>query len=514
MSARRLSLPAASLVVALALGGSACSGSAGPAGLEGAPGKNALVNLVPEPAGAHCANGGIAVQTGLDANGNGQLDASEVDASKTQYACNGSTGSTTSPTLNRVTAENAGTHCAEGGIRIESGVDANLNGVLDDTEVNPALTQYVCQAALGARIYFGDLTVASTADLAQLDGIEIVVGNVTFVGSFGGSLSVPQLQVVTGDLEIDDAAPTAALAPSGTPAFDISFPQLRQVSNLYVYSEYASSFSAPALMQVGTIDLEVTDLAALDLLALKAVGQFELYGSQLTALSLPAVTEASLYMEGTPSLQSISAPSLTAAFLELYDAPVLTTLDFPVLASIASGSSAYGTDALSICSVEALNAAAFSRGSSGAISYPGDDTACDPTQLCLYVTVGSSDQTYRQCFQRESFGAAQSTCQSLGGNLLVLDDANEFSAISPLFQSGRFLQNSWIGYSDAAVEGTWSWVSEVTGYVPASGEFWNEGEPNNSGGNENCAVLFSNGLANDADCGTQNTFVCEMAATP
>lgn len=47
---------------------------------SGANGKNALVKTTTEAAGTNCANGGIKVESGLDSNNNGTLDPSEITA--------------------------------------------------------------------------------------------------------------------------------------------------------------------------------------------------------------------------------------------------------------------------------------------------------------------------------------------------------------------------------------------------------------------------------------------------
>ena len=40
---------------------------------------------------------------------------------------------------------------------------------------------------------------------------------------------------------------------------------------------------------------------------------------------------------------------------------------------------------------------------------------------------------------------------------------------------------------------------------------WNSGEPNNSGGNENCALMYTNTAGwNDASCSSNHDFVCEI----
>jgi hypothetical protein len=52
--------------------------------------KPQLVNVVAEPAGKNCSDGGQAIETGNDTNGDGKLEASEV--TNTSYVCNGTAG--------------------------------------------------------------------------------------------------------------------------------------------------------------------------------------------------------------------------------------------------------------------------------------------------------------------------------------------------------------------------------------------------------------------------------------
>jgi hypothetical protein len=67
-------------------------GVAGTNGINGTNGLNALVKTTLEPAGANCATGGTKVETGLDANNNGVLDLAEINAAQTTYVCNGLQG--------------------------------------------------------------------------------------------------------------------------------------------------------------------------------------------------------------------------------------------------------------------------------------------------------------------------------------------------------------------------------------------------------------------------------------
>jgi hypothetical protein len=67
-------------------------GVTGATGAQGLPGKNTLIATTAEPAGANCATGGVKQEYGQDTNGNGVLDASEINAALTKYVCNGATG--------------------------------------------------------------------------------------------------------------------------------------------------------------------------------------------------------------------------------------------------------------------------------------------------------------------------------------------------------------------------------------------------------------------------------------
>jgi uncharacterized protein (TIGR02145 family) len=70
------------------------AGQTGVQGPQGPAGKNALIRTTPEAAGANCANGGVKIEAGLDADGNGTLSDAEVNSSQTKYLCNGATGAT------------------------------------------------------------------------------------------------------------------------------------------------------------------------------------------------------------------------------------------------------------------------------------------------------------------------------------------------------------------------------------------------------------------------------------
>ena len=90
-------------------GADGAQGPAGPDGQDGADGQdglNALVSMTPESAGSNCANGGTRIDVGVDDNSNGVLEASEID--QTQYVCDG--GSSNNTMLTSISSRPANIH--------------------------------------------------------------------------------------------------------------------------------------------------------------------------------------------------------------------------------------------------------------------------------------------------------------------------------------------------------------------------------------------------------------------
>ncbi|MFY2563546.1 DUF7151 family protein [Corallococcus terminator] len=99
-----------------------------------------LTRRAPVPPGEHCAHGGEALLAGSDENDDGQLSDDEADS--IEYFC-----ATALPrAAQRTREEPASVRCEHGGRAVETGIDADLDGVLDDTEEVTA-TEYVCATA-------------------------------------------------------------------------------------------------------------------------------------------------------------------------------------------------------------------------------------------------------------------------------------------------------------------------------------------------------------------------------
>jgi OmcA/MtrC family decaheme c-type cytochrome len=97
-----------------------------------------LTVITIEPPGPNCPDGGTKIEVGVDTNNNGTLDPSELAAGHTSYVCGGENS------LVRASAEPPGSNCPFGGTKIETGLDTNNDGTLDASEVNAAATTYVC----------------------------------------------------------------------------------------------------------------------------------------------------------------------------------------------------------------------------------------------------------------------------------------------------------------------------------------------------------------------------------
>jgi len=125
------------------------------------------------PGDVDCPNGGILVETGIDENANGVLDATEVDTSK--KVCNGLN------TLVDIKPEPVSINCPSGGIRIDAGIDTNTDGILDTNEITQ--TSFVCATASGS-------TGWQVASLIEFDNSDSAEPPDVMVDSAGNAVAV------------------------------------------------------------------------------------------------------------------------------------------------------------------------------------------------------------------------------------------------------------------------------------------------------------------------------------
>ena len=144
-------------------------------GAPGANGINALVRQEDETSGVNCTFGGRRILSGMDENGDGYLDNSEITS--VGYACNGAPGAPGHSTIFTTTTEPSGVNCAAGGYRIQSGLDTNDNGILDASEITQ--NHYVCHGSNGTD---GTNSLVKVTDIAAGSTCGPVAGNLIEVG--------------------------------------------------------------------------------------------------------------------------------------------------------------------------------------------------------------------------------------------------------------------------------------------------------------------------------------------
>ena len=105
-----------------------------------------------------------------------------------------------------------------------------------------------------------------------------------------------------------------------------------------------------------------------------------------------------------------------------------------------------------------------------------------------YLFCGSQYNSATSSFvyvdQAKSFDDARAYCRANYHDLASIHSSSENAAVAALCPG-----TCWIGGSDAAQEGTWTW-SDGTAW---DYENWDSGEPNNSGGDEPYTVIYDSG---------------------
>jgi len=135
-----------------------------------------------------------------------------------------------------------------------------------------------------------------------------------------------------------------------------------------------------------------------------------------------------------------------------------------------------------------------------------NDAPCELplSYVCKYGVKSSEDGQYSiHAFAKTKIDA-QKDCQSNGAELVSIGDQEELDKIWGLMGGSK--KNYWIGLSDGGVEGQFT---NPDGSMFAT---WNEGEPNNHGGNEDCVAIGAGSKWNDCPCDLTNFYICENAS--
>ena len=101
---------------------------------------------------------------------------------------------------------------------------------------------------------------------------------------------------------------------------------------------------------------------------------------------------------------------------------------------------------------------------------------------------------------------AKAICKGLGRQLFEPTQSSDNKKVTELAKV-KGVTSFWIGIHDKTTEGEFTYESngKKIGY-----KNWSEGEPSNSGNNEDCVMGgWSKGAWNDYNCGSKLSFVCE-----
>jgi hypothetical protein len=104
-----------------------------------------------------------------------------------------------------------------------------------------------------------------------------------------------------------------------------------------------------------------------------------------------------------------------------------------------------------------------------------------------------------------NWATAEAACVSNGGTLVTFSDSTISAAVYSAYSASIPF---WIGFTDAATEGTWLWVDGT----PTSYTNWYSTEPDNtgpSGGPANCGIVNTGGQWYDRSCNDANRYVCQ-----
>lgn len=334
-------------------------------------GPQTLVRVDPEPSGINCDNGGVAIHTGVDGNGNGFLDDKEITS--TQYVCNGDqpvqcdggnilTGEV-AVTSDDELAELATVNCVDG--------DLLISGITGDD-----------LPALALSIVTGDIVIAGNQNLTSLAGLSgltaigdtyLVQGNpgmsdltalahldrvrqIRIVGN-NGLTDLHGLEDITtlhADLFVTNNANLASLSgldnltATSRDIFILSNPTLTSIAALdhlqsvLLFDIEANSelqtMSFGALEQVSSrfIINNNSSLTSFTAPVLKSVGDFTQFNADgaLTTVELPTlITSGPVFLQGDPSLTLVDAPNLafTTGDVQLVNVPLLATAHFEKL---------------------------------------------------------------------------------------------------------------------------------------------------------------------------------------
>jgi hypothetical protein len=127
------------------------------------------------------------------------------------------------------------------------------------------------------------------------------------------------------------------------------------------------------------------------------------------------------------------------------------------------------------------------------------DHLCASEPGCKLARVGA--RAVLACSSKVTFAEARAACLARGAQLLLpLDEAESKAA-------GALLGTQWLDLTDAATEGTFLTSLESA----PTWTHWADGEPNDSGGAQDCGLVRADGTWDDVGCEGKQDFACVEA---
>ncbi|XP_026181764.1 ladderlectin-like [Mastacembelus armatus] len=127
-------------------------------------------------------------------------------------------------------------------------------------------------------------------------------------------------------------------------------------------------------------------------------------------------------------------------------------------------------------------------------------------QSCFSGWTRNNGRCFMHVPKALTWPAAQLNCQSLGGNLASVRDAEEYEVIQKVIADAKGTGLIWIGGHDLIQEGKWKWTDKT----PFTYTNWAPGQPDDYQRNEDCLQISTEGRRfwNDLDCQTPLPSVC------
>ncbi|CAM9209158.1 unnamed protein product [Lampetra fluviatilis] len=117
--------------------------------------------------------------------------------------------------------------------------------------------------------------------------------------------------------------------------------------------------------------------------------------------------------------------------------------------------------------------------------------------------LGQSGKVHQLARVKMTYMDARRHCRGLGGEIAAPRSASDNEVLRQIVPAGEF---AYIGVDDMESEGTFTYSSGG----PLGYNNWSYWEPDNSGGDEDCAIIVANGKWNDVLCTREFHFVCEL----